>query len=221
MLLLLEKQKRKAVKKSGETVEGREIFCDIANERAPRTPGSDFRSPGANGAGTPRTGSDKTAFVKGFDKFQEEESIRNGLSEHFSECGEVVNVRIPTDRETGEIKGFAYVEFGDKDSFTKALELDGSKLGGRNLVINEAGQPAPSSGGFGGRGEGRGGDRGGRGGRFGGGGRGGGGRFGGGGDRGRGGRGGGRGDRGRGGGRGPKPNLAAAGTGKKITFGDD
>jgi hypothetical protein len=131
--------------------------------------------------------------------------------------------------------------------------LDGSRLGGRNLVINEAGQPAPSSGGFGGRGGGRGGDRGGRGGRFGGGGRGGG-------DRGRclfrhvilqvfipsllsalayggpfdsttvllntfagrGGRGGRGGDRGgRGGGRGNKPNLAAPGTGKKITFGDD
>lgn len=83
------------------------------------------------------------------------------------------------------------MEFSDKDSYSKALELDGSKLAGRNLTINEAGQPAPRSGDFGGRGGGRGGDRGGRGGRFGGGGfggggggRGGGGRFGGG-DRGK------------------------------------
>jgi nucleolin len=31
--------------------------------------------------------------------------IRNQLTEAFGECGEVVNVRIPTDRETGQIKG--------------------------------------------------------------------------------------------------------------------
>lgn len=31
--------------------------------------------------------------------------IRTGLSEFFGECGDVMNVRIPTDRETGQIKG--------------------------------------------------------------------------------------------------------------------
>lgn len=98
----------------------------------------------ANGTpGTPRPGSDKTAYVRGFDKFQDEDTvcadphdvdvwlavfslkvssllkvapdvhlvltfclqIRNGLSELLGECGDIVNIRIPTDRETGNIKG--------------------------------------------------------------------------------------------------------------------
>jgi hypothetical protein len=33
--------------------------------------------------------------------------IRSGLMEFFSECGDVATVRIPTDRETGQIKGWA------------------------------------------------------------------------------------------------------------------
>lgn len=99
----------------------------------------------------------------------------------------------------------AYIEFanGDGDTLNKALELDGSEVGGYNLTVQEAKPRGDSSGGgrgFGGRSGGRGGGRdgggrfGGRGGggRFGGGGRGGGGRFGG------GGRSGGGGGRGRG-----------------------
>lgn len=31
--------------------------------------------------------------------------IRNALTSHFSDCGEIVKVRIPTDKESGEIKG--------------------------------------------------------------------------------------------------------------------
>jgi hypothetical protein len=33
--------------------------------------------------------------------------IRSGLMEFFSECGDIATVRIPTDRETGQIKGWA------------------------------------------------------------------------------------------------------------------
>ncbi|CAM8983244.1 unnamed protein product [Rhodiola kirilowii] len=102
----------------------------------------------------------------------------------------------------------------------KALELNQSELGGSYLTVDEARPREPRDGASGGRGGGRSGGRGG-GGRFGSGGRDSGGRFGG------GRRGGGRGGRdggGRSGGRGRggfnKPNLAAAGTGKKTTFDD-
>jgi len=137
------------------------------------------------------------------------------LTEFFGECGEVLNVRIPTDRESGEIKGFAYVEFSSKDELTKATEMDGSDFNGRNLVVNEASGGTPGGrgggrGGFGGRG-----DRGGRGGGRGFGGRGG-GR---GGDRGRGGRGGGRG-RSDFGGRGGRGGRSSAPAGKKMRFDD-
>jgi nucleolin len=206
-----EEAAQKALQKSGQNLEGRDIFCDLAREKG-STPGG----AAANGATPGRAGSDKTAYVRGFDKYQDEDSIRSGLTEFFSDCGEVLNVRIPTDRESGEIKGFAYVEFSSKDQLSKATEMDGSDYNGRNLVVNEA-----SSGGTpGGRGGGRGGFGGRGGGRGGGGGRGFGGRGGGrGGDRGRGGRGGGRG-RGDFGGRGGRGGRSSAPSGKKMRFDD-
>ncbi|KAJ7295984.1 hypothetical protein O6H91_Y151200 [Diphasiastrum complanatum] len=212
---------KKAVGKSGQELLGREIFCDLARERGAQSAGKrDWKSPqsgGNNTNGTPGgsrpTGTDKTAFVKGFDKFQDEDTIRSGLGEFFEECGEVSNIRIPIDRETGQSKGFAYVEFASNDAFSKAMELNGEELNGRYLVVNEASQPSGDSG----RGRGRGGGGrgfGGRGGRGGFGGR----------DRGRGGFGGrdrGRGGRGGfGGGRGSRPNFGGSASGKKTKFAD-
>lgn len=52
-----------------------------------------------------------TIFVKGFDKYQGEDAVREALTTFFEECGEVSNVRLPSDRETGELKGIAFVEF--------------------------------------------------------------------------------------------------------------
>jgi nucleolin len=92
-----EEEAKKAVLKSGETLEGRDLFIDLAKERGASAPN----------AGTPRTGSGKTAFIKGFNKNDDEDNIRSGLTEFFSECGDIATVRIPTDRETGQIKGWA------------------------------------------------------------------------------------------------------------------
>lgn len=158
-----------------------------------------------SGSANQRSSSDATAFVRGFDKFQDEDSIRGSLTEFFSDCGGVKSIRIPTDRETGDIKGFAYIDFEDKTTLSKALEYNGSDINGRYLTIEEAGTTS------GGGGRGRGGDFGGRGGR-GGRGR---GDFG---DRGRGGRRGGRGGRGFGT---PREKVNLSGSGKKTTFGDD
>ncbi|CAK9871371.1 unnamed protein product [Sphagnum jensenii] len=151
-----EEEAKKAVLKSGETLEGRDLFIDLAKERGASVPN----------AGTPRTGSGKTAFIKGFNKNDDEDNIRSGLMEFFSECGDIATVRIPTDRETGQIKGFAYIEFKTKDSLSKALDLNGTDYAGQSLVVDEAGEPGGGGGGSRGRGGfgGRGGDRGGRGG---------------------------------------------------------
>ena len=114
------------------------------------------------------------------------------LNAHFAAFGEVLDVFIGTDRETGRSRGFGFVTMADKDAGSKAItELNGKEFEGRALVVNEA-QPRQERGPGGGGGRGFGGGGGGRGG-FGGGG----GRFGGGG--GRGGFGGGGGGGGRGG----------------------
>lgn len=83
------------------------------------------------------------------------------LKELFGEFGEVTDVHIPEDRESGRPRGFAFVTMDTKDAMVSAIkDLDGAEFGGRNLRVNEA-KPREDRGGGGGRG-GRGGDRGGR-----------------------------------------------------------
>jgi nucleolin len=118
------------------------------------------------------------------------------VQEAFQEYGNISRVSLPTDRETGALKGFGYVDFSSTEEATAALEaLNGAEIAGRPIRLDfAAARDDSNGGGRGGFGGGRGGfgDRGGRGGR--GGGRGGRGGFG---DRGgRGGRGGARGGRG-------------------------
>jgi cold-inducible RNA-binding protein len=86
----------------------------------------------------------------------------------FEAYGAVERVSIVTDRDTGQSRGFAFVEMPDDEAAQKAMEsLNGSNLGGRNLTVNEArpktDRPRHDGGGGGGRG-GRGGRGGGGGG---------------------------------------------------------
>ena len=57
----------------------------------------------------------------------------------FEEYGEVTSVRIITDKFSGRSKGFGFVEMPDDAAANKAIEaLNGSELGGRNIVVNQA-----------------------------------------------------------------------------------
>jgi cold-inducible RNA-binding protein len=84
------------------------------------------------------------------------------LRDLFSAFGEIQQVRIMTDRDTGKSRGFAFVEIADDDAAAKAVtELNGKEFSGRALTINEA-RPKPErrgGGGFGGGGGGFGGKR--------------------------------------------------------------
>jgi RNA recognition motif-containing protein len=105
------------------------------------------------------------------------DSVRNA----FAAIGEVTDVHLVTDRQTGQPRGFAFVTMGTAQEAAKAIaELNGSLLDGRPLRVNEAQErPSRDGGGGGGFGGGGGGGRGGGGGGRGGGGGGGGGRGGG------------------------------------------
>ena len=110
----------------------------------------------------------------------------------FSEIGEIRDVYLPMDRQSGRPRGFAFVEFASDEDAAKAIEkFNGYQLSGRALRVNAAedrprtgGRPGggyggggarPSYGGGGGDYSGGGGDFGGGGGDYGGGGYGGGG----------------------------------------------
>jgi cold-inducible RNA-binding protein len=75
---------------------------------------------------------------------------REELVEAFGEAGRVVDVKVPTDRETGRPRGFAFVEFEDEDAVRRSIEqMNGKELKGRPLRVNEAeDRPPRPAGGF-------------------------------------------------------------------------
>lgn len=61
------------------------------------------------------------------------------LQAYFAAAGEVREVAIPTDRETGQPRGFAFVTMSDASSANAAIsKLNGTTLDGRVLKVNEA-----------------------------------------------------------------------------------
>lgn len=57
----------------------------------------------------------------------------------FTEYGTVNRVHLPTDRETGRPRGFAFVELGSEEEEAAAIEaLDGAEWMGRDLKLNKA-----------------------------------------------------------------------------------
>lgn len=91
-------------------------------------------------------------------------ATQSGLQDLFSQFGQVGEVTLVNDRETGRPRGFGFVEMPDSAEANKAIEgLNGRDFGGRTLNINEA-KPRESRAGGGGGGYGGGGGRGGYGG---------------------------------------------------------
>ncbi len=83
------------------------------------------------------------------------------LHETFSQCGTVDSANMITDRDTGQSRGFGFVEMSSDSEAQKAIqELNDSTLDGRQIKVNEAKPKAPR-GGRGGGGYGRGGSGGG------------------------------------------------------------
>ncbi len=82
----------------------------------------------------------------------------------FVQVGEIRDVFLPTDRETGRPRGFAFVEYANDEDAAKAIEkFNGYQMGGRALRVNAA-EDRPRGAGGGGGGRGFGGGGGGRGG---------------------------------------------------------
>ncbi len=75
---------------------------------------------------------------------------REDLNEVFGEYGTVKRVHIPTDRETGRVRGFAFVEMESEADEDKAIEaLDGAEWMDRSLKVNKA-RPREDRNSFGG-----------------------------------------------------------------------
>ena len=74
-----------------------------------------------------------------------------GLRDAFTAFGEVVEAKVILDRETGRSRGFGFVTFSDPESAKKAVEgMNGQRLDGREIRVNEAEERKPRRGGGGG-----------------------------------------------------------------------
>ncbi|WP_421654585.1 RNA recognition motif domain-containing protein [Leptothermofonsia sp. ETS-13] len=67
------------------------------------------------------------------------EVTEDGISQTFAEYGTVKRVQLPTDRDTGRVRGFAFVEMSTEAEEQSAIEaLDGAEWMGRDLKVNKA-----------------------------------------------------------------------------------
>ncbi|MGY0215997.1 RNA recognition motif domain-containing protein [Endozoicomonadaceae bacterium StTr2] len=74
------------------------------------------------------------------------------LETAFGEYGELDEIKVITDRETGRSRGFAFVTFNTQHAAESALALDGQDMGGRQMRVNVATErPRHNNGGGGGR----------------------------------------------------------------------
>jgi RNA recognition motif-containing protein len=57
----------------------------------------------------------------------------------FEEYGKVVSAKVITDRDSGQSKGFGFVEMDDiKEGQNAIKELNGKEVSGRSIVVNQA-----------------------------------------------------------------------------------
>jgi RNA recognition motif-containing protein len=87
------------------------------------------------------------------------ETTEQNLSETFEAHGQVDEVSVVRDRDTGRSRGFAFVEMPTSDEAQAAIAaLNGQEIGGRTVTVNEA-RPRQDRGFGGGGGGGGGGGR--------------------------------------------------------------
>ncbi len=73
--------------------------------------------------------------------------VRAALQEAFGDCGEVKNIRLPSDRESGSLKGFAYIEFATTEAKVgpgRAVMCKSFDAGARRACAYDAWADRPS-----------------------------------------------------------------------------
>ena len=137
-----------ALKLNGKEIDGRPVNIDRSQERDPAA----AREKRARTFGDTPSEPASVLFVGNLSF----DSTEDGLWEVFGEYGEVKSVRLPTNPETGNPRGFGYVEYVDIESAKKAYEgLSGTEIGGRPVRLDYSQPRDNNGGGRGGRGGGR------------------------------------------------------------------
>jgi len=113
----------------------RKIKAEFAKPRADR--GGAKRGGGGRNADfelSPKPEGCITVFVGKLSYDIDEETMRDT----FKDCGDIKEIRWLNDRETGQFKGCAFVEFSSTGAVDKAVKLNGSSVMGRAMKIDFA-----------------------------------------------------------------------------------
>jgi len=76
------------------------------------------------------------------------DTTKDGLRDAFGACGDVSDVHIALDRETGQSRGFGFVTFTNEEEAQRAIdEMNGQSLDGRRLRVDFAQERGSRGGG--------------------------------------------------------------------------
>merc|ERR1712087_911551 len=92
--------------------------------------------PAEKGKGKGKKGNKEFEIFVGGLPFSTTEEV---LRKDFTECGEIVNFRMPLNDE-GSARGIAFIEYKDKESVEKALKFHETDYGGRTLSVRMSGE---------------------------------------------------------------------------------
>jgi RNA recognition motif-containing protein len=71
-------------------------------------------------------------------------ATEKSLTDTFSQCGTVSSVKLITDRDTGQSKGFGFVEMSTNEEAAACIsKFNGTDNGGRQMTVSEAKPQAP------------------------------------------------------------------------------
>jgi len=107
-----EEAAKKALEKNGHVLDGLHLRVDIASASS-------------------KADKKRSVFLGNLPFDVQEDEIRG----HFTDCGDITNVRIVRDRQTSLGKGIAYVSFESKDSVGLSLKLNGSQFQNRRIRV--------------------------------------------------------------------------------------
>ena len=76
-------------------------------------------------------------------------TTEDALRRAFAQCGEVVDTKIVSDRNTGRSRGFGFVSMATAEAAQQAISrMDGAEVAGRSLRVNQAEDRPPQSDGL-------------------------------------------------------------------------
>ncbi|XP_057443157.1 nucleolin 2-like isoform X2 [Lotus japonicus] len=108
-------------------------FEDREEETERNASNTPLKSPKSSATLKQKFAASKTIYVKNIPYHVERADVEN----HFKDCGEVVDVRLHTDRE-GRSIGSGHIEFATAEASQKALQLDNTELLKRRIKIDIA-----------------------------------------------------------------------------------